>query len=152
MRPAALSLMAILLLTYPAVQARFSDGAERPHARQQVTFAKGDSNTTIKGAIKGYEIVDYLLDAAAGQMLHVRMTTDSGANYFNLMAPNEKDIAFFIGSIHGSSYQGMLPDKGNYTIRVYQMRSAARRNETAHYALDISISGAEILDRQDQVE
>jgi len=39
-------------------------------------------------------------------------------------------------------YEGTLPESGAYKIRVYMMRSAARRNEIAKYRLDMTIAGA----------
>ena len=41
----------------------------------------------------------------------------------------------------GEAYTGMLPTDGDYTVRVYLMRSAARRNEVSDYTLTISVAG-----------
>ena len=38
-------------------------------------------------------------------------------------------------------YEGTLPATGDYKIRVYLMRSAARRNEVANYRLEMIVSG-----------
>jgi hypothetical protein len=35
----------------------------------------------------------------------------------------------------------MLPTDGDYTVRVYLMRNAARRNEASEYTLTISVTG-----------
>lgn len=111
---------------------------------ERVQFAAGATGTTIEGHISGYEIVDYKLGAQAGQRMVVTMTTDRGANYFNLMAPGETEVAFFNGSMDENSFVGSLPSSGDYTIRVYQMRSAARRNETANYELEIEITSPDL--------
>lgn len=110
---------------------------------ERVQFAAGSTGTSIEGSISGYEIVDYRLGAQSGQRMVVTMATDSGANYFNLMAPGETEVAFFNGSMGENSFVGSLPDSGDYTIRVYQMRSAARPNETASYTLQIEITSPE---------
>jgi hypothetical protein len=47
----------------------------------------------------------------------------------------------FIGSSSDNQYEGTLPESGDYKIRVYMMRSAARRNEIANYRLEIIITG-----------
>jgi hypothetical protein len=75
--------------------------------------------------------------------MNVSMATDNAANYFNILAPGEEDTAFFIGSISGNQYEGVLPKSGDYKIRVYLMRSAARRNEVARYRLEMIINNAE---------
>lgn len=107
---------------------------------EPVQFAAGSTRSTVEGRISGYEMVDYSLGAQAGQKMVVTMTTDSTANYFNLMAPGETDIAFFNGSVSENRFAGLLPETGDYTIRVYQMRSAARRDEVAAYSLEIEIT------------
>ena len=35
----------------------------------------------------------------------------------------------FVGSISGNQFEGRLPASGDYKVRVYLMRSAARRDE-----------------------
>ncbi|BBE34361.1 hypothetical protein [Sphingosinicella microcystinivorans] len=107
---------------------------------QRVQFARGASSATVKGTIKGYAIRDYVVGARAGQTMTVKLTTPNTANYFNV-TPAGSDTAIFVGSTSGNSFRGTLPVSGDYTIRVYLMRSAARRNETANYALAIGVTG-----------
>jgi hypothetical protein len=38
------------------------------------------------------------------------------------------DVAMFAGAIDGKRFEGVLPDDGLYTVRVFLIRSAARRN------------------------
>ena len=109
---------------------------------EQVHFKPGASSATIKGKIKGYEVVDYVLEASKGQEMNVSMATDNGANYFNILAPGENQVAMFIGSTSGNQFEGTLPKGGAYKIRVYMMRSAARREEVANYRLEMIVTGA----------
>jgi hypothetical protein len=109
---------------------------------QRVQFAKGANSAVVIGTIKGSQIVDYVLHASEGQSMNVSMATDNGANYFNIMAPGETEVAFFNGSVSDNQYEGTLPATGDYKIRVYLMRSAARRNEAANYRLEMIVSGA----------
>ena len=109
---------------------------------EHVHFPSGEIGTTIKGHIRGDETVDYKVRVRAGQSLGVGLNSDNSANYFNIMAPGERDVAFFIGSNDGNDYTGTARDSGSYTIRVYLMRSAARRGERAHYTLDIAAAAA----------
>jgi len=109
---------------------------------ERVQFPKGATGTTIKGRIRGREIVDYKLRARAGQGMIVRLETDNPSNYFNVLAPGEAEVAFFVGSVKGNRFEGDLPKSGDYTIRVYLMRNAARRGERANYKLNVSITAA----------
>jgi hypothetical protein len=46
----------------------------------------------------------------------------------------------FVGQT-GEAYTGMLPTDGDYTVRVYLMRNAARRNEVSDFTLTITVTG-----------
>lgn len=106
----------------------------------RVHFPQGKTGATIKGHLKGYEIVDYKLGARAGQRMVVNLQTDNASNYFNVMEPGETEEAIFIGSSDGNRFKDELSKSGDYTVRVYLMRNAARRNEVAKYKLDIEIA------------
>jgi hypothetical protein len=104
-----------------------------------VQFAKGKSAATLKGEVKGDESVDYRLGAAAGQTMTVTLKPSNRSTYFNVMAPGE-DSAIFIGSSEGSRFSGKLAKSGDYVVRVYLMRNAARRNETSRYSIEFKIA------------
>jgi hypothetical protein len=133
---AALALGCALLATVPATAV--ASGIEV----RTVRFAKGESSATTKGSIKGDRTIDYKLRAKAGQTMSVSLKTTNGANYFNVLPPGSSDVAVFAGSTGGNEWKGKLEADGEYTIRVYLMRSAARRNETANYTLSVGITGA----------
>ena len=92
--------------------------------------------------MKGDQDIDYVVGAKQGQSMNVSLATKHGSTYFNLLAPGETNVAFFNGSVSENQYEGALPASGDYRIRVYMMRSAARRNEVANYRLEIIIPGA----------
>jgi hypothetical protein len=106
---------------------------------ERVQFHKGANSATVEDSIKGYEGVDYVLGAKEGQLMNVSMATDNGAAYFNIIAPGKENEAMFIGSTSGNQFEGPLPASGDYKIRVYLMRSAARRDEVANYRLEMII-------------
>jgi hypothetical protein len=66
----------------------------------------------------------------------------TSATIFDVLAPGETDVAFFVGSNEGSRYEGDLPKTGDYTIRVSLDRNAARRGETANCKLEVAIAAA----------
>ena len=104
---------------------------------QRVAFR--DGHAVVKGRIKGYDYVDYVFPVGSGESLKVNLTTNKGSNYFNLLAPGETEVAFFIGSTSGNDYEGVVPTSGDYTARVYLMRSDARRGAVANYTLRIAV-------------
>lgn len=109
---------------------------------ERVQFKQGANSAVVEAGIKGYETVDYMLGARAGQYMNVSLASKHGATYFNILAPGENEVAMFNGSVSQNQYEGTLPTTGDYKIRVYMMRSAARRNEVAHYRLEMIIEGA----------
>lgn len=128
------------------VAASFLLATRTAHAREEirtetVQFGQGENSSSIEDSISGYEIVDYVLRAGKGQYMNVSMATDNTGNYFNILAPGEDEVAMFNGSVSENQFEGTLPDNGTYKVRVYLMRSAARRNEVANYRLEVIIDG-----------
>lgn len=108
---------------------------------QPIQFEKGKSSATVKGKIKGDLIIDYQLRASAGQSMDVTFKPNNLSAYFNILPPGSVE-ALFVGSMSGNHFESALPADGVYTIRVYLMRNAARRNETAEYSLEVGITGS----------
>jgi len=107
--------------------------------KEQVQFKPGETGATIKGRIKGSQIVDYGLSAKAGQSMVVILETNNRSNYFNITAPGA-DSAMFIGSTSGNRFMGSLSKDGEYSARVYLMPNAGRRGETARYTINFVLS------------
>lgn len=107
---------------------------------ETVHFAAGAHSATIKGSIKGYDGVNYLLGANAGQMIQVLFSPDNGSCYFNFFEPGAAS-ALFIGSTSGNEFSVRLGRSGNQRVQVYLMRNAARRNETCRYSVTVEITG-----------
>jgi len=108
---------------------------------EQVRFEKGRNGATLKGSIKGDEIVDYRLRATAGQILDVNLQSNNRSAYFNVLPPDD-ETALFVGSVSGNSFIGALPKDGEYTVRIYLMRNAARRSESARYTVNFTMASS----------
>ena len=112
---------------------------------QRVQFPAGQSGTVIRNSISGFNSVEYLLGAQAGQRMVVEMSTSNPSAYFNIYAPGNapgRSEAMFIAASSGLRYEGVLPSSGDYMVQVFINRNAARRDESASYQLDISIGGS----------
>jgi hypothetical protein len=126
---------ALLLLIGAASSAMAADRTET------VRFARGASSVTLTGTIRGYDGVKYALGASAGQVMSVLFKPSNASCYFNVFAPGSA-TAVFNGSTTGlNEYTANLAASGNYTVQVYLMRSAARRNESCRYSITVEISG-----------
>ena len=130
---AVLALQAGVLVTPAGAQ-------PAPPRQERVAFAKGASSATINGQLQGYADIDYVVRAAAGQTISVSLKVSNRSNYFNVLPPGSVDVAMHAGQ-DGEPYTGMLPADGDYAVRVYLMRNAARRNEVSTYELTIGVTG-----------
>jgi hypothetical protein len=127
----------VLVLAQSVMGTAVADAGIR---QEKVQFAKGASSAVIKGQLKGDAMVDYVVRAAAGQTLSVELQKTNAQNYFNVMPPGSTGSAMFVGD-SGENYSGVLPTDGDYIVRVYLMRPAARRGESSNYTLTIGASG-----------
>ena len=135
---ATLAALAALALSGSVVAA---DGPPAPR-KERVTFAKGASSATIKGTMKGGATVDYVVRAAAGQTLEVKLQATNPQNFFNVLPPGSANVAMYVSNMTGEpSWSAVLPADGDYAIRVYLMRPAARRNEASKYTLTVAVTG-----------
>lgn len=106
-----------------------------------VQLAKGKSSTVIRGRIVGRQYIDYQLRAGAGQRLTVSLQRSNLAGSFNLLPPDSADVGMARGDLLDNRFDGLLPDDGVYTIRVFLYRAAARRNESSDFTLRVGITG-----------
>jgi hypothetical protein len=120
--------------------ATFTQAASEVEPRvEQVPFDKGSDSARIDQSIKGPLTAQYRVSAKAGQILTVDLKPSNASAYFNIAAKGQ-DTALFNGSIMGNHFMGPLPVDGVYTVQVYLMRNAARRNEVANYNLSLNLS------------
>ena len=108
--------------------------------KQAIHFAQGRSETSVKGAVRGDEFVDYIVRASAGQTMKVSLKATNTSTYFNVTPP-ASNAAMFIGSTSGDTFTRALPSDGEYTIRVYLMRNAGRRHEESRFDLHVGVNG-----------
>ena len=131
----------ILFLAQSTAGAAAADAGIR---QEKVQFAKGASSAVIKGQLKGDATVDYVVRAAAGQTLSVKLQETNPQNYFNVLPPDSSGSAMFVGDT-GEDYSGALPADGDYVVRVYLMRPAARRGEGSSYTLTVGVNGKALV-------
>lgn len=134
-RSARLAMLAAALLALAgALPAKAADEVRRV----DVHFAAGASSASYTGKVRGYNTVEYRLDARAGQVMSVSFKPRRTSAYINVTAPGT-DTALFVGSVSGNSFTGTLPADGVYVVQVYLVRAAARRNESSDYSIDFRI-------------
>jgi len=129
----------VLLLCWSPIGSANAQSEERISI-ESLTF-DADRQVQVSGSVTGDQIVDYQLNALQGETLTVEFAPQNLAAYFNLLPP-DSETALFIGSSSGNWFVGPLPVDGTYTLRVYLVRSAARRQETSEFTLKASLKDA----------
>lgn len=131
-----------------SVAAMFAAAAEAPvdpdRRVETVTLDNGEISRTFQGTLRGREYIDFQIAAGAEQRLGVTLKRDNAMNYFKIMAPGANE-ALLTGSTSGHQARRILAADGVYTIRLYLMRAAARRNEHSDYELNIALDGKSLL-------
>jgi hypothetical protein len=119
----------ILLLALPL--SIFAQGVP-----QRVRFQSGHSSAKLKGRIVGFDTKDYVVGAKAGQAMALRLSSSNTSTYFVIYSINGR--ATDMNEI--TEWSETLSESGDYLIRVFMMRSAARRKgAAANFTLSISI-------------
>lgn len=128
-----------MLLPTLALLAATAAGAQSTARTQRVPQPTSKAPVRLTGKIRGDEMVDYVVRLRAGEELHASLKGSNSQNYFNVLPP-ESQLAWHVGQ-DGGDFRGMAPADGDYVIRVYLMRPAARRREASSYTLSIGVAG-----------
>jgi hypothetical protein len=109
-----------------------------------VSFPAGASGTMVSGTITGDEYVDYVLRARAGQTLiaalRVTGTNGNGSAMFNVIPAGADFPAIYNGSTDDDTRAAVvLPEDGDWAIRVYLMGNDRDAGRTVGYSIDVSI-------------
>jgi hypothetical protein len=128
------------------VLAAAATGAEAQMRTEPVRVAAGADNVRVTGTLVGVDFVAYTLDAEAGQTMTVALEASNGATYFNVYGPgsgpgDEAIANSGVTTPEINRFEDTLATTGRYTVSVYMMRSAARRDERSEYTLDVAVTG-----------
>ena len=125
----AWAVMILMLLVLPL--SIFAQGAP-----ERVRFQGGHSSATLKGRIVGYGTKDYVVGAKAGQVMDLHLLSSNQSAYFVIYSINGRATDMNETTVWSEN----LSESGDYLIRVFMMRSAARRKgAAANFTLSISI-------------
>ncbi|MFO1143915.1 MAG: SH3 domain-containing protein [Amaricoccus sp.] len=133
-------LVRALLLAGAVVLAAGADTVRQ----ERIAFAPGASSATVEGGVAGFDSVQYAVAAAAGQVMTVGLEAANASTYLNVYGPGDvpgQSTALHVGAREGNDWTARLRASGDYTVQVFLIRAAARRNETAQYKLTVAITG-----------
>lgn len=99
----------------------------------------------LEASLAGEQLIEYVVTGRRRQILSVDIQPTIGTAYFNVL-PEQSEQALFTGATDGNVADVRLPETGNYRVRVYQVRAAARRGATATFTLGVGLGAPEFAD------
>jgi hypothetical protein len=115
----------------------FAQEAER---RVRVTLEAGKPARSFQDRISDYEAVSYVIQLRQGQSLHVVLATNNASNCFDIHAPNTAK-PIYVGAESGNDHKLLVTTPGEYMVRVFLLRLAARDGQSADYTLELTLGG-----------
>jgi hypothetical protein len=110
---------------------------------KQLKIPTGKTSISASGSITGYQDIDYIVNAAAGQTMTVTLKTNKTSNYFLVYGPADKETAIYNSDAGDQTWTKTLDQSGDYTVRVYLYRNAARNNVKANFTVTVTVKNAE---------
>lgn len=117
----------------------------RAHAQdagRQLRLAADDLRAmrSFEDTISDFESVSYVVALRRGQSLNVVLASTNAASCFDIHAPGlEKPV--YIGGESGNRHQLVAQADGEYAVRVFLLRFAARDGQSARYTLELKVAG-----------
>lgn len=127
MRKAIPAILAALMI--------FSATAVFGQSERRVRFARGATQTTVSGSIRGYAYIDYLVGIRDGQVLTLKLTGSSSAEMV-LFDPDGENVPDAAGI---REIVTRIDRSGDYKVRVVMPRAMARRGTTARFSLFVKV-------------
>jgi hypothetical protein len=126
----------IALALVAAMPAAFPQETE---SRIRVTFDAGNSFRSFENALDGFDEVSYVIALREGQTLQVALASNNISNCFDIYAPGAAKPVF-VGGDSGSTHRLWAKSAGDYVVKVYLLRLAARDNQSAQYTLEFTLA------------
>lgn len=113
--------------------------------RVNIRFKPGATSTTINGAVRGDEYIDYVVNARGGQSMVVSLavtdTNGHGSAYFNILPAGQDYGGPYTGSSDDDRRAEVtVPYDGDWAIRVYLMGNDRDTDKTVGYSIDVYIA------------
>jgi len=126
--------ISIVAILFVLIQIYPTAASQKPP--QRIRFERGKSSATIHGHIAGFDAQDYVVAAQTGQQMDIRLKASHPETYFVLYSINGRATDMN----ETDHYSLETTESGDYVIRVFMMRAAARRKgATSDFTLTISI-------------
>lgn len=105
----------------------------------RVTFHDDLTVRSFEDALDGFNEISYVVALREGQSLQVSLASNNISNCFDIYAPGATK-PFYVGGDSGSTHRMLARTAGDYTVKVFLLRLAARDNQSAQYTLELKLT------------
>jgi hypothetical protein len=105
----------------------------------RVTFDADHRVRRFEDAIDGFNDVSYVISMRTGQSLQVSLASNNISNCFDIYAPGATKPVF-VGGDAGSTHLLLARTSGDYVVKVFLLRLAARDNQSAQYTFELTLA------------
>lgn len=133
-------ILPLMLLTVVATLAapRNEQRSERIHFSPDSPSGDGQS-ARVKAHIRGFQTIEYLIEARTGQSLTLNLRSDNTQSGFRITAPAAPK-AMHSASGQQPFFDTTLPRDGTYRVVIFLQDNAAENGESAVFSLYIRLS------------
>jgi len=134
MRDAMRRLLALCLLAVP-----LAAPAQESIPAAEVALSR-DAPVQLLGKLKGArrDVQDYIVHLEAGDTLDVELKASAASSTAINVLPPGSETALYVGMIEGDTHwTHEVGQAGDYTVRVYLIRAAARKGTSSRYTLTL---------------
>jgi hypothetical protein len=128
-------------LTILAMLFAFPAALQAQAIQRDLRFPGEAAQAVINGVVAGRQQIDYGFEARRGQTVSIRFQPSSPVAFFNLVAPSGRNLYLGEAQDNPGRFTGRLAESGEYAVRVYLARPAARRGESSRFRLTVSLTG-----------
>ncbi len=123
----------ICMMAAPVVVPQEAAGAAR------VVFDDARAARSFTHVVDGFNEVSYVVALREGQSLQVSLASNNISNCFDIYAPGATK-PFYSSGDSGNTHQLLATTAGDYVVRVFLLRLAARDNQSAQYTLELNLA------------
>jgi hypothetical protein len=111
--------------------------AQNLERRVEVLLGERGATRSFEDGISEYEAVVYALSLREGQACRIALASSNAANCFDVFAPGEPKPVFS-GGESGNEHTLVARTAGDYLVRVFLLRFAARDGQAARFTLELT--------------
>ncbi len=136
----AVSFGLVLVMAAALLAAHVAVAAQQP---EEVHFRPGTASAVLQGRLTGWAMKEYALRAGKGQSARIEVTSRRInwliVRFYPADKPDGDNDLMNSDNANSFSWEGTLPETGEYVLRLFIRRAQARRGGSVDYRARVTI-------------